>query len=184
MFPGGSEFFDVDRMCVSDPVRLQLVIAQLVREDIDLQIQAVENSDLEDTHKIQKKSKLQARLSCWSPKGKRVSGIAVHGTDGTAAASTDAAFGLLADHWSPVFNSGGGDPSVMEKFRKYVQPFPDTVEPWLVNSLPRCSLSLVILLQVLMGLCTMHGHTAVMWGSGFCIRATRAFSLILVCLSG
>ena len=129
MFSGGGELFDVGRMCVSDPVRLQLVIAQMVRGDIDLQIQAVGNSDLEDTHKVQKKSKLQARLFCWSPRGKRVSGIAAHGPDGAPASSTDAAFGLLADHWSPVFNSGGGVPSAMEKFRKYVQPFPDTVEP-------------------------------------------------------
>ena len=129
MFPGGSGPFDVDRMCVSDPVRLQLVTVQLIRGDIDLQIQAVEDSGLEGTHKVQKKSKLQARLSCWSPKGERVSGIAVYGPDGTPASSTDSAFGLLADHWSPVFNSGGGVPSAMEKFRKYVQPFPDTVEP-------------------------------------------------------
>ena len=75
MFLGGCEVFDVDRLCVSDPVRLQLVTAQLVREDINLQIQAVENSDLEDTAKVQKKSKLQARLSCWSPRGRGSSAL-------------------------------------------------------------------------------------------------------------
>ena len=123
MFPGGGEIFDVDRIYVLDPVRLQLVIAQLVREDIDLQIQAVENTDLEDTHKVQKKSKLQARLSCWSPKGKRVSGIAAHGPDGAPASSTDFAFGLLADHWSPVFNSGGGAPLLWKNSGSMFSPF-------------------------------------------------------------
>ena len=120
--PGLSDLFNCDGCTVVDSPALQQFCHLCVRDEINEQINDVKKSDLPVDEGSAKRNKLHARLSSWSPKGRRVSGIAVLGQGGGVS---DDPFGDIRGHWEKVFNHGGGSNAAAESLGRFVQKCPD-----------------------------------------------------------
>ena len=108
------EYFDCDSCVVFDPSGLHRYTCDLVRQDIDRQLDELERSGFEGEEKTQKRSKLHSRLASWSAKGSQVVGVTVLRSDGAVGSQ---AFEALKDHWEPIFNGGEGDSKAREELR-------------------------------------------------------------------
>ena len=78
----GLFFLNCDDCSVVDSLALQQFCHFCVRDEINEHINDFKESELPEEEKSAKKNKLHARLSSWSPKGRRVSGVAVLGKGG------------------------------------------------------------------------------------------------------
>ena len=94
-----------DDCSVVDSIAFQQCCHLCVRDEINEQINDFTESKLLEEEKSAKKNKLHARLSSWTPKGRRVSGVAVLGKGGGVSGDP---FGDIRGHWEKVFNNGGG----------------------------------------------------------------------------
>ena len=124
--PKLSSFFDCDGGLVVDPHALQQFCHSCVRDEIDRQIEELKESELPGEDKGAKHNKLHARLSSWSPKGRRVSGVAVLGEGGGIS---DDPFGDIKAHWHNMFNSSGGSDAAADALGGFIQHCPDGLEP-------------------------------------------------------
>ena len=109
-----------------DPHALQQFCHSCVRDEINGQIKELKESELPDEEKGAKQNKLHARLTSWSPKGRRVSGVAVLGKGGGVS---DDPFGDIKGHWEKVFNNCGGSDAAADAFGRFVQKCPGDLEP-------------------------------------------------------
>ena len=111
---------------VVDAFALQQFCHLCVRGGINEQINGPKESELPEEEKSAKKNKLHARLSSWSPKGRRVSGVAVLGKGGGVSGDP---FQDIRGHWEKVFNSGGGSDAAAGALGEFVQKCPGDLEP-------------------------------------------------------
>ena len=102
--PRLSASFDCGGGSVVDSSALQQFCHLCVRDEVNEQIEDFRESELPEEERSAKKNKLHARLSSWSPKGRRVSGVAVLGKGGGVS---DDPFGGIRGHWEKVFHNGG-----------------------------------------------------------------------------
>ena len=124
--PRLAPFFDCGGGLVVDSHALQLFCHSCVRDEIDGQIKELKESELPGGEKSAKRNRLHARLSSWSPKGRRVSGVAVLGKGGGVS---DDPFGDIKDHWQKIFNNSGGSDAAADALGSFVQQCPDGLEP-------------------------------------------------------
>ena len=124
--PRLSPFFDCGGGLVVDSHALQLFCHSCVRDEIDGQLKEPKESELPDEEKGAKRNKLHARLSSWSPKGRRVSGVAVLGKGGGVS---DDPFGDIKGHWQKMFNNSGGSDAAADALGGFLQQCPDGLEP-------------------------------------------------------
>ena len=105
---------------------LQQFCHTCVRDEINEQMNDLKECEFLVGEKSAKRNKLHARLSSWSPKGRRVSGVAVLGKGGGVS---DDPFGDIRSHWGKMFNNGGGGDAAAEALGKFVQECPGDLEP-------------------------------------------------------
>ena len=75
-----------------------------------------------------KRGKCHTRLASWSPKGRSVVGIAVLDDEGGPTNDKDASEAFKS-HWEPVFNNVVGGRRAFNRFSRFVQKFPEGIEP-------------------------------------------------------
>ena len=124
--PRLSSFFDCGEGLAVDPHALQRFCHSCVRDEINGQIKELRESGLPGEEKSAKRNELHARLSSWSPKGRRVSGVAVLGKGGGVS---DDPFGDIKDHWLKIFNNSGGSDAAADALGGFIQQCPDGLEP-------------------------------------------------------
>ena len=94
--PRLSAYFSCDQCSVVDLGSLQRFCYKCVCDEINEEVADLKTSDLTEDEKATKKNKLLARLSSWSPKGRRVSGVAVLDEGGGVSGDP---FGDISKHW-------------------------------------------------------------------------------------
>ena len=105
---------------------LQQFCHRCATDEIQEQIDDLKEPDLPEEDEGSKRNKLHARLSSRSPKGRRVSGIAVLGKDGEVSGDP---FKDIKDHWEKIFNNSGGSSAAADSLGNFVQRCPDDLEP-------------------------------------------------------
>ena len=124
-----SDLFNCDGCSAVDSNASQQFCHLCVRDEINEQINDLKESDLPVEERSAKRNKLHARLSSWSPKGRRVSGVAVLGKEGGVSDDPFGNFGDIRGHWEKAFNNGGGSNAAAEALGRFVRKCPGDLEP-------------------------------------------------------